>query len=95
MRGETDAQRRRFPWHCRYSAIALSYNISQAVFAGTAPLAATAILTASGGEVWAVSCRGYFHEASPCPPPRPPSPSVGLTDATHLRRWVCTSRLSP
>lgn len=80
MRGETDAQRRRFPWHCRYSAIALSYNISQAVFAGTAPLAATAILTASGGEVWAVSCRGYFSRSLSLPTPPPPPEPVGGTD---------------
>ena len=66
MRGGTDAQRRRFPWHCRYSAIALSYNISQAVFAGTAPLVATAILTSSGGEVWTVGVSR--------PLPAPPEP---------------------
>ena len=39
-----------FPVTVRFSGIALSYNIASAIFAGTAPLIATALVKATGWD---------------------------------------------
>lgn len=39
----------------RYTGAALGYNLAQMIFGGTAPLVATALLTAAHGQTWLIS----------------------------------------
>lgn len=44
-----------FPTHLRYSGITLARESAYAVFGGSLPLVATAVVAAAGGKPWPVS----------------------------------------
>ncbi len=53
-----------FPTHARYSGVALGYNVSLAVFGGTAPLMATLLVTGTGSPLAPAGYLVYFAAVS-------------------------------
>ncbi|MFI1919965.1 MFS transporter [Nocardia sp. NPDC020380] len=67
-----------FPTHVRYAGFALGYNISTAIFGGTAPLVNEAVIEKTG---WSLFPAGYMVAAS----------LIGLIAWTFLRETAGTS----
>lgn len=67
-----------FPTHVRYAGFALGYNISTAIFGGTAPLVNEAVIEKTG---WPLFPAAYMVAAS----------LIGLIAWTHLRETAGTS----